>query len=106
MTRKTTPPPERRLRLLPAASSQPLPAVVPLLRPNHPVTPAQDALLTALARRARDGDEPARDLLWRAFAPALEPALLRCGRMAWRVQAGWVRRDGRPWELEDLRQEA
>jgi RNA polymerase sigma factor (sigma-70 family) len=26
--------------------------------------------------------------------------------MAWQAQAGWARRDGRPWELEDLRQEA
>jgi RNA polymerase sigma factor (sigma-70 family) len=57
-----------------------------------------------LARRARRGDREARDLLWRAFGPRLEPALRRGGRMAW--QPGWARRDGRPWELEDVRQEA
>jgi RNA polymerase sigma factor (sigma-70 family) len=68
------------------------------------VTPAQDALLSGIARRARLGDMHARDLLWRAFAPKLEPALVRCGRCAW--QRGWVRRDGCPWELDDLRQEA
>ena len=93
----------RRLYLLPAPSP-PLPAAVPVLRPDEPTTPAQEALLTGIARRARRGDRPARDLLWRALAPKLEPALRRCGRMAW--QRGWTRRDGLPWELDDLRQEA
>jgi RNA polymerase sigma factor (sigma-70 family) len=74
------------------------------LRPDQRVTPAQDALLSGIARRARVGDMHAHDLLWRAFAPKLEPAVVRCGRCAW--QRGWVRRDGRPWELDDLRQEA
>lgn len=93
----------RRLYLLPAPLP-PLPAAVPVLRPDEPATPAQDAMLTGIARRARLGDRVARDLLWRAFAPMLEPALRRCGRMTW--QRGWTRRDGRPWELDDLRQEA
>ncbi len=98
-------PQPRFLRLLPPVTrSAPLPVVVPLLQPDQRVTPAQDALLTRLARRAREGDRDARELLWRALAPRLEPALLRCGRIAW--QAAWVRRDGRPWELDDLRQEA
>lgn len=96
----------RRLRLLesPPKSTLPLPALVPVLRPDQAVTPAQDALLTGIARRARLGDHVARDLLWRAFAPRLEPAVLRCGWLTW--QAGWARRDGRPWELDDVRQEA
>lgn len=96
----------RHLKLVPNQApipSTPLPAVVPLLRPGQPVTPAQDALLTAFARRARLGDRGARDLLWRAMAPRLEPALRRCGRVFW--QRGWARRDGQPWDLEDLRQE-
>ena len=93
----------RRLHLLPAGA-QPLPLVVPLLRPDQPVPPAQDALLTAIARQARLGDHTARDLLWRAFAPKLEPVVRRCQRVAW--GAGWARRDGRPWELDDARQEA
>lgn len=93
------------LRLVPPPpAATPLPPVVPLLAPNRAVTAAQDALLTRLARRARRGDREARDLLWRAFGPKLEPALRRGGRMAWRP--GWARRDGRPWELDDLRQEA
>jgi RNA polymerase sigma factor (sigma-70 family) len=96
----------RHLRLVPLLSpvAQPLPAVVPLLRPDQLVAPAQDALLTAIARQARLGDGKARDLLWRSFAPRMEPAIIRCGRMTY--QPEWVRRDGRPWELDDLRQEA
>ena len=98
----------RHLRLLeplaPSRPMPPLPAVVPVLRPDQAITPKQDALLTRLARRARRGDEAALDLLRRAFAPRLEPVVLRCGRMAW--QDDWARRDDRPWELEDLRQEA
>jgi RNA polymerase sigma factor (sigma-70 family) len=96
-------PPHLQL-LEPPVKTRPLPAAVPVLRPDQPVTPAQDALLTGLARRARDGDREARDLLWRAFAPRLEPALRRCGRMTWRT--GWARRGGLPWELDDVRQEA
>lgn len=90
------------LHLLPDRA--PLPRIVPLLRPDQPITPAQDALLMGIAKRARRGDVEARDLLWRAFAARLEPAILRCGRMAW--QRSWPRRDDRPWDLEDLRQEA
>jgi RNA polymerase sigma factor (sigma-70 family) len=95
----------RRLYLVPnqQVSVPPLPPVVPLLRPNQLATPAQDALLSGIARRARLGDRAARDLLWRAFAPRLQPIMVRCGRMAW--QREWVRRDNRPWDLEDLRQE-
>lgn len=92
----------RHLRLVPP--STPLPAVVPLLRPGAPVAPADDALLTALARQARLGDHEARELLWRVFAPRLEPALRRVGRMVY--QPGWAWRDERPWALDDLRQEA
>ena len=92
-----------RLRLLPGGLP-PLPALVPILRPDEDVTPAQDVLLSDLARRARRGDDAARDLLWRVFSPKLEPAIRRCERLAWRM--GWPRRDGQPWELEDVRQEA
>lgn len=95
------------VRLLPRLSPQvvrPLPPVVPLLWPNQTVTPAQDALLTTLAQRARLGDDVSRDLLWRAFAARLEPALLTVGRMTWHTS--WARRNGRPWELDDLHQEA
>jgi RNA polymerase sigma factor (sigma-70 family) len=106
MSRSSDPsaPRARHLRLLDSPVAATLPAVVPLLRPDQPVTPRQDAMLTGLARRARAGDRDASDLLWRAFAPKLEPAILRCGGMTWQVE--WPRRDGRPWALDDLRQEA
>jgi RNA polymerase sigma factor (sigma-70 family) len=91
--------PPRHLRVVPREAPRP----APVLRPNAPVSPADDALLTTIARRARDGDRAARDLLWRAFAPRLEPALRRVGRMVY--QRHWVWRDERPWDLDDLRQE-
>lgn len=93
------------LRLLPTETDDgPLPLVAPLLRPDRPVGRVHAALLHGLARRARRGDREARDLLWRAFAPRLEPALIRCGYMTWHCD--WTRRDDLPWELDDLRQEA
>ena len=110
MTRTSDPrePRPRRLRLLepqePPGKTMPLPIVVLVLSQDQTVSPAQDALLNHLARRARLGDRAARDLLWRALAPRLEPALLRCGQLA--CQSGGARRDGRTWELEDARQEA
>jgi len=100
-------PKPRHLRLLPApppVSTKALPVVVPLLRPDQPVTPAEETLLADIARQARRGDAGARDLLWRSFEARLEATLYRCGRMTW--QQGWARRNGRPWELDDLRQEA
>jgi len=102
-TRDPRSPRPRHLHLLPAGA-RPLPVAVPLLQPDQPVTPAQDALLTGIARQARLGDDIARDLLWRAFAPKLEPAVRRAQRVAWAM--GWARRNGRPWELDDARQEA
>ena len=73
------------LRLLPhlaPGTVAPLPRVVPLLRPDQPITPAQDTLLTNLGKRARLGDDAARELIWRAFAERLEPVILGCGGMA------------------------
>ncbi|MFT4038561.1 MAG: ECF-type sigma factor [Thermomicrobiales bacterium] len=82
----------------------PLPAVVPLLHPDDPISPAEEALLTTLAHRARQGDTAANALLWRAFEARLEPVVRGGGRVTW--QDDWPRRDGRPWALEDVRQEA
>ncbi len=90
-------------RFRPRPSGNPR-SLVPLLRPHQPVTPAQDALLTAIARQARLGDDVARDLLWRAFYARLQPALFTVGRTT--QHRSWPRRNGRPWDLDDLRQEA
>lgn len=97
-------PPRRHLRLLAPEEMRPLPVAVPLLQPHTPVSKKDDALLTRLARRAAGGDRAARDLLWRSLAARLEPTIRRCGRVIW--QPDWARRDGRPWALDDLRQEA
>jgi DNA-directed RNA polymerase specialized sigma24 family protein len=78
--------------------------MAPLLHPDERVTPRQEALLTTLARRARQGDQAANQLLWRAFQARLEPALSECAHATRR--GAWPRRDGRPWVQEDLRQEA
>lgn len=82
----------------------PLPPVVPLLHPDQPISPAEEALLTTLAQRARQGDTAANALLWRAFEARLEPVMRGSGRVTW--QDDWPRRNNRPWALEDLRQEA
>jgi DNA-directed RNA polymerase specialized sigma24 family protein len=78
--------------------------MVPLLHPDEGITPNQEALITMLARRARQGDQAANQLLWRAFEARLEPAVGGCARTL--QQHTWPQRDGRPWGQEDLRQEA
>ena len=82
----------------------PLPVMVPLLHPDQAITPRQEALITMLAKRARQGDGSANQLLWRAFEARLESALSGCTHAT--QQSGWPQRDGRPWVQEDLRQEA
>ena len=81
-----------------------LPVMVPLLHPDERITPRQEALLTMLARRARQGDQAANQLLWRACEARLEPAVSSCAHAT--QQRAWPQRDGRPWVQEDLRQEA
>ena len=88
----------------PAHDWPPLPVMVPLLHPDQTLTPTQEALVTTLAQRARQGDQGASQLLWRAFEARLEPAVSGCARATW--QGAWPQRDGRPWAQEDLRQEA
>ena len=87
-----------------ASDWPPLPVMVPLLHPDQGVTPTQEALVTMLAQRARQGDQAAVQLLWRAFEARLEP-VLRSSTRATR-QNGEPHRDGQPWMQEDLRQEA
>jgi len=81
-----------------------LPVMVPLLHPEERITPRQEALITMLALRARQGDGAASQLLWRAFEARLEPAVEGCARAT--QQRTWPQRDGQPWAQEDLRQEA
>ena len=82
----------------------PLPVMVPLLHPDQSITPRQEALMTMLAQRARQGDQATTQLLWRAFEACLEPALHSCTRTT--QQSTGPHRDGQPWVQEDVRQEA
>ena len=81
-----------------------LPVMVPLLHPDESITLKQEALITMLAQRARQGDQAANQLLWRTFEARLEPAVRSCA-LTTRQGAG-PQRGGRPWVQEDLRQEA
>jgi len=78
--------------------------LVPILGADDPLGPEVERRLTALAHAARGGDRDARDALFAAFGPKLDRMLGRCRGLAW--SAAGPRRDGVPWELDDLRQEA
>lgn len=88
----------------PADAWPPLPVMVPLLHPDEAITPRQEALVTMLAQRARQGDQAANQLLWRALEARLEPAVSGCAHAT--RQGASPRRDGQPWVQEDVRQEA
>lgn len=88
----------------PASDWPPLPIMVPLLGPDQVITSTQEVLFTMLAQRARKGDQAANQLLWRAFEARLEPVVRSCARAT--RQSTWPSRDGQPWVLDDLRQEA
>lgn len=63
-----------------------------------------EAELTRLALAARAGDVGARDLVYQALSPSIERMVAGCARLTW--AADCPRRDGRPWDREDLAQEA
>ncbi|MDQ3411728.1 MAG: sigma-70 family RNA polymerase sigma factor [Chloroflexota bacterium] len=66
--------------------------------------PADDAEVTRLALTARTGDRRARHALYRALAPSIERMVGGCARLT--RAADCPRRDGQPWDREDLAQEA
>lgn len=95
----TTPRPLRpRRRGAPAA------APIPLVRADGDLTPELERFLVPLALAARAGDRDARDALWSALAPKIDRLAVAAGRRTQGDDA--PRRDGRPWDAEDLRQEA
>lgn len=68
------------------------------------VDPHREAVLTRLALAAQAGDRSARDALYDALRPKLD-RMTRAGvRLTWAVEN--PRRNGRPWDQEDVRQEA
>ena len=64
----------------------------------------REAALTRLALAARAGDRAARDALYQALTPNLDRMTRVSARLTW--AAACPRRDGRPWDREDLGQEA
>jgi len=91
--------PERSIRL-----AQPIPRLTLVVDAGDPVTPDLDRTLTALARRARDGDRDARDALYRALGPKIDRFV---ARYRWAARAaGGPERNGAPWDLDDVAQEA
>jgi len=74
--------------------------IVPTLVAGERVSPATDRRLAALARQAQAGDRAARNALYLALRPAMEPTLARL-----RYSAQWQGREGRSWTWDDLAQE-
>lgn len=65
---------------------------------------AREAALTRLALAARAGDRAARDELYTALEPNIRRMVAGCARLTWATDC--PRREGRPWDREDLAQEA
>jgi RNA polymerase sigma factor (sigma-70 family) len=74
--------------------------IVPTLRKGERVSAATDRRLAALARQAQGGDRAARNALYLALRPAMEPILARL-----RYSVQWREREGRSWTWDDLAQE-
>ena len=68
------------------------------------IDPNREAALTRLALAAQAGDRTARDALYQALTPILIRMIGATVRLT--RTADCPRRDGRPWDQEDLRQEA
>jgi RNA polymerase sigma factor (sigma-70 family) len=66
--------------------------------------PPSEAALTRLALAARAGDQRAREALYLALTPDLDRIVAAGARLAWATDC--PRRDGVPWDREDLRQES
>ena len=79
------------------------PRLVPLLAAGDDITPERERLLTTLATAARGGDRAARDALYLALSAKIDRFVAGCRRL---VADDGARRDGRPWDLEDVAQEA
>ena len=84
--------------------SPPRPLLVPLLNATDLVTPEEDAALARAIRIARGGDAAARNAVWIAMEPKLARAVAREAGRTWAGPG--ARRNGRPWDADDLRQEA
>lgn len=73
-------------------------------RGSSPDPHEREAFLTRLALDARAGDRAARDQLYEELAPNIRRMVAGCARLTW--AADCPRREGRPWDREDVAQEA
>jgi DNA-directed RNA polymerase specialized sigma24 family protein len=78
----------------------------PFLVPDLAVPAAAERRLAALARAAQAGDPDARADLWEELAPAIGRVVGAAARRARAAGPAGPLRDGRPWDAEDLGQEA
>ncbi len=96
------------LRLVPSPTHSPRVAPVTLVVPTaRPISGALERRLAHLARAARQGDHEARDTLWAAFGPKIRILVIAAYRRTSSMAGDRaLLRDGRPWDQEDLAQEA
>ena len=86
------------------AAGRAAPPLLPLLRPADDPTADTERALAAAAVAARAGDRAARDAIFQALGPKIDRMAAREARRA--AATGGALRDGRPWDREDLGQEA
>jgi RNA polymerase sigma factor (sigma-70 family) len=80
------------------------PPLAPLIGADDPIDDRLEPMLADLARRARLGDQPARDALHAALAPKIERFVTTYLRRAFAARG--PRDGGRPLDYDDLAQEA
>lgn len=80
--------------------------VRPFLMPDLVVSPDAERRIAELAAAGRSGDPAARAALWEALAPAIGRIVGAAERRARAAHPVGPLRDGRPWDAEDLGQEA
>ncbi len=84
----------------------PRPPLRPFHVPDFAVPPDAERRQAALARTAQAGDLAARAALWDELAPAVGRLVGAAARRARAAGPAGPLRDGRPWDVEDLGQEA
>lgn len=78
----------------------------PFLVPDLAVSSDAADHLADLAEAAQAGDRDARDALWETLSPAIDRVVGAAARRARAIPSVGPLRNGRPWDAEDLRQEA
>ena len=80
------------------------PLLVPLLQADDEATPEEDRAIARAVWAAKRGDPTARAAVWNALEAKLSRTISWQARQTW--SGAGPRRDGQPWDAEDVRQEA